>query len=86
MNQTQASFSAGGFSDIFIDIGAWSLLRFAERYNVTLVNHENFDYWLSVMPVFQVDFVNSGYGDFNDLVNQKIHAYNQNLVNSILGA
>ena len=86
MNQTQASFSAGGFSDIFIDIGAWSLLRFAKDYNVTLVNHENFDYWLSVMPVFQVDFVNSNHGDFNNLVNQKIIAYNTALVNSILNA
>lgn len=79
MNQTQASFSAGGFTDVMVDIGTWSLLRFAARYNVKLVENEKFDYWLSQMPVFQVDFVNSDKGGFNEKVNAKIHAYNENL-------
>lgn len=86
MNQTQGAFAVGGFTDLFACLGAWSLLNFAKDHNVKLIHHENFDYWLSVMPIFQADYVNSEYGDFNNLVNQKIIAYNTALVQSILNA
>lgn len=79
MNQTQASFSVGGFADFFYDIGEWSLLNFADDYNVKLIENENFNYWLSQMPVFQVDFANSSKGDFNKRVNALILEYNNNL-------
>ena len=84
VNQTQASLSVESFGDVMRDIGAWSLLKFAEKYNLTLLESENFDNWLRLMPVFQVDFANSDYGDFNRRVNEKIRARNEEIVR-ILG-
>lgn len=84
VNQTQASVSAAAASDVFEDIGAWSLLKFAEKHNVALLENENFDSWLKTMPVFQVDFANSDYGDFNRRVNEKIRARNEEIVRILL--
>ena len=84
VNQTQASLSVESFGDVMRDIGAWSLLKFAEKYNLTLLESENFDNWLRLMPVFQVDFANSDHGDFNRRVNEKIRARNEEIVR-ILG-
>lgn len=84
MNQTQASFAVGSAKEFFEIIGSWSLLRFAKDYNVTLINHENFDKWLTYMPVFQVDFCNSNHGDFNNKVNKLIIEHNQATVNRLL--
>lgn len=83
MNQTQGAFAAG-FTDIFNCIGVWSLVNFAETYNLTLLEHKDFDKWLTAMPVFQVDFVNSNKGDFNNRVNQKIIAHNTETVAKLL--
>lgn len=84
VNQTQASVSAETLGDVFRDIGAWSLLKFAEKHNAALIDNPNFDKWLSVMPIFQVDFINSDYGDFNNRVNARIREYNENLVKTLL--
>lgn len=85
MNQTQASFAVGSAGEFFEIIGSWSLLRFASDYNVALIENENFERWLTYMPVFQVDFSNSDNGDFNNRVNELIIAHNQATVDTILG-
>ena len=84
MNQAQPAFSVGGISDIFVDLFSWNLKNHSIRYNAKIIDNDNFDKWLSIMPVFQVDFVNSEYGDFNNKVNTKIIAYNQKLVAELL--
>lgn len=84
MNQAQPAFSVGGVGDLFVDLFSWNLKNHSIRYNAKIIDHEDFDKWLSIMPVFQVDFVNSDYGDFNNKVNAKIIAYNQKLVEELL--
>lgn len=84
LNQTQAAFAVNGIGEFFSALGAWSLIRFASKYNVKLVENDNFDRWLTYMPIFQVDFCNSDKGDFNNKVNEKIKNHNQNLVNTTL--
>lgn len=84
VNQTQAAMSAASLGDIFRSIGAWSLLKFAEGYNVALLENESFDEWLKYMPVFQVDFLNSDEGDFNRRVNAKIRERNEQIVRILL--
>lgn len=84
VNQTQAAVSAATVGDVFRDIGAWSLVKFAEKHNVALLDNANFDSWLKAMPIFQVDFANSDYGDFNNRVNAKIRARNEEIVRILL--
>ncbi len=84
VNQTQATLSVESVGDVLRDIGAWSLLKFAEKYNISLLENENFDTWLRALPVFQVDFANSDYGDFNRRVNEKIRARNENIVRILI--
>lgn len=84
LNQSQASLAIGSIGEFFDVIGHWSLLRFANRHNLKLLENESFDRWLTYMPVFQVDFCNSDKGDFNNKVNAKIHEHNQNIVNELL--
>ena len=84
VNQTQATLSVESVGDVLRDIGAWSLLKFAEKYNIALLENENFDTWLRALPVFQVDFANSDYGDFNRRVNEKIRARNENIVRILI--
>lgn len=80
VNQTQAAFSTETFGDVMRALGAWSLLKFAEKHNAALVENEDFYEWLRAMPVFQVDFANSSYGDFNAKVNALIRSYNEQIV------
>lgn len=84
VNQAQAAFSVASAGDVFRSIGAWSLLKFAEEYNANLLDNELFDEWLKMMPIFQVDFVNSDYKDFNRRVNEKIRARNVEIVEELL--
>lgn len=86
LNQSQASLAVGGVGEFFDMVGSWSLLRFANRHNVKLLQNKNFDRWLTYMPVFQVDFCNSEKGNFNQLVNERIKEHNQNMVNAILAS
>lgn len=73
INQAQQSFAA---SSIFSALFKWSLLKIAEDYNVKLIENENFSEWLSVMPVFMVDFSTSTKGNFNTRVNNLMIKYN----------
>lgn len=84
INQTQASMSIGRIGDLFELVSAWSLLGFASRHNLRLLNNENLDRWLTYMPIFQVDFCNSSNGNFNQKINERIKAHNQNNVNKII--
>ena len=84
VNQTQASLSVESVGDVLRDIGAWSLVKFAEDYNLSLLENEDFDEWLRVLPVFQVDFANSDKGDFNRRVNEKIRARNEEIVRTLI--
>lgn len=79
INQTQAAFAFGSFSDAMSCLFKQSLLKIASKHNVALVNHPDFEYWLEMMPIFQVDFATSTYDRFNDKANTKIRAYNQKL-------
>lgn len=84
VNQAQGTISVETAGDLLRSIGAWSLVKFAEKYNASLLDDPNFDKWLRIMPVVQVDFANSDYGDFNRRINAKIRARNEEIVR-ILG-
>lgn len=85
VNQTQAAFSAATFGDVLRGIGEWSLLKFASKHNVALLDNVGFDRWLKIMPIFQVDLANSNYGDFNNRVNAAIRARNEEIVRILAG-
>lgn len=85
MNQSQASLAVNGADEVCSVIFGWSLLRFAKSYNVALLEHEHFDKWLTHMPVFQADFINSDYMDFNARVNAAIKEHNRATVKRLLG-
>lgn len=55
----------------------WSLINLAAKSNERLLNHDHFNGWLEEMPIFMVDFSNSRKGDFNEIINEKMIAYNQ---------
>ncbi|MDR0855599.1 MAG: hypothetical protein LBN25_04435, partial [Christensenellaceae bacterium] len=79
VNQSQKTMqlgSAKGFLNTAID---WSLLNAAENLNPKLLAHEGFAERLAVMPIFQVDFVNSSKKDFNNKVNAVILDFNNKL-------
>lgn len=76
INQAQQSFAA---SSVFSALFKWSLLKIAEDYNVKLIENENFEDWLTVMPVFMVDFSTSTKGNFNTRVNNILIDYNTRL-------
>jgi len=84
INQTQHAFQLK-FGSILRNVSGWSLLNLAENHNNRLIEDENFDEWLSAMPILMVDFVTSTKGDFNAIVNQKIAQYNANLCNGGIG-
>lgn len=66
---------------------AWSLLSKAEKSNLALLDHPDFDKWLRHMPILLCDNSTSSYGDFNRRANEKMIAYNTALVNArVLGA
>ncbi|MDR2090252.1 MAG: hypothetical protein LBP62_01145 [Clostridiales bacterium] len=78
INQAQRTptFSADSIID---SIAGWSLIDMAYKYNRTLLTHPDFKEWLTVMPVFQVDYTDGMYGDFNDGVIKIINEFNANL-------
>ncbi|MDR3292513.1 MAG: hypothetical protein LBT20_00225, partial [Clostridiales bacterium] len=57
----------------------WSLLDLANRFNAKLLEQPDFKEWLSVMPVFQVDYADSMKGGFNDKVVAILNEYNRGL-------
>ncbi len=80
MNQTQAASAARSFLDVVSAVFHLSLLKTAAIHNEKLIAREDFFDLLRAMPVFQVDFVTSTYGDFNQKVNSLIRQYNEKLV------
>jgi len=66
-------------SDLWDTIFGWSLLDMANNSNNKLVHEADFADWLTVMPIFMVDFADSPNGDFNTLANEAFIAYNQTL-------
>lgn len=79
VNQTQAAMATHTFSDIVNDLTAGSLLKIAKEHNLTLLERTDFDEMLTTMPIFQVDYLTSTYGDFNNKANALIRAHNENL-------
>lgn len=76
INQLQTT---PNYDSIFNSVFTWSLTNKAQFHNEKLINYENFDRWLTVMPIVMVDFTTSKYGNFNQIVNEKIMAYNKAL-------
>lgn len=70
--------------DLFETMGAWSLLSYANKTNPYMIDHPDFDKWMKFMPVVMCDFVTSAEQDFNKRINQKITAYNRDLVQNLL--
>ncbi|MDR2046638.1 MAG: hypothetical protein LBP79_01805 [Clostridiales bacterium] len=68
---------------VFGSIIGWSLIDMAEKYNYELLCAADFSDWLSVMPVFQVDYADDMYGGFNDKVIEKINGYNAKLAECV---
>jgi hypothetical protein len=64
---------------IFEALIGWSLIDMAYKYNYTLLTQDDFKEWLSVMPVFQVDYADGMYEGFNDKVIEIINEYNAEL-------
>ncbi len=75
----QAQLTPDYLKDPLGTLGRWSLINIAATSNAKLLNNKAFDEWLSVMPIFMVDFANSRYARFNTRVNEKIIEYNRNL-------
>lgn len=65
--------------DLIKTLIGWSLLDMAAKHNIALLENENFDKWLSAMPIFVCDFSTSTDGDFNAKINEKILNYNKKL-------
>jgi hypothetical protein len=78
VNQAQKSalFKGDRIADTLL---GWSLLDLANNFNAELVNHKDFDGWLTVMPIFMTDYADSMKGGFNDKVIKKINAFNSAL-------
>lgn len=79
IDQTQAALSTNSLLDVFHDFTSGSLLKIAQKHNVALLEHPDFTEILSTMPVFQVDYLTSTYGDFNDKANALIRSHNETL-------
>ncbi|MCL2630620.1 MAG: hypothetical protein FWD49_03745 [Firmicutes bacterium] len=74
VNQAQLTPNYGkGFFQCVTD---WTLLNRAQKHNQELLNHKDFNAWLSVMPIFMCDFSDSQKGNFNKLVIEKINQFN----------
>lgn len=84
LNQTQPSSCYKTFGDALCSIYSRSLLKTAERHNVRLIEKLDLNKMLKAMPVFQVDYVTSGCGDFNGRINRAIRIFNESLVSSLL--
>ena len=70
--------------DLWETAGMWSLVRYAKKHNAEMIENPSFDGWMQVMPIVLCDFVTTESGDFNKNINEKIMAYNRNLVRGVL--
>ena len=76
--------STPSVNDPLETFGAWSLACYAKRHNAAMLEHPNFDKWMKFMPIVLFDFVTTSGGDFNRKINEKISAYNRDLVQKLL--
>lgn len=76
INQLQTTPNTGSLFNSFM---TWALVTKAQFHNKALISYENFDKWLTVMPIVMVDYTTSTYGNFNTIVNKKIMNYNKSL-------
>jgi hypothetical protein len=78
INQAQRTpkFEAASIFEVLV---GWSLIDMAYKYNYTLLMQDDFKEWLSVMPIFQVDYADGMYEGFNDKVVKIINEYNAEL-------
>lgn len=72
----QAQLTPDYLSDPLGTLLGWSLIDIAAQSNKNLLKHPNFTDWLSIMPIFMVDFANSNAGSFNTKINETIITYN----------
>lgn len=84
LNQTQPASCYKTFYDALWAIYSRSLLKTAEKHNVKLLETLDVNKLLKAMPVFQVDYVTSSYGNFNQRINRIIREYNEKLVKKLL--
>ena len=84
MNQTQAAHTFKSFKDALSAMYEHSLLKIAEKHNIKIISRPDFEKVLKAMPVFQVDFLTSDYGRFNEKANKLIRQFNEKLVKSLL--
>ncbi len=84
LNQTQPSSTFRSLRDALYSIYSLSLVHTAKKHNIKLLERPDFPQMLKAMPVFQVDFVTSSYGDFNRRANLALRDYNENLVKNLL--
>jgi hypothetical protein len=75
VNQTQLTCVVD-FGRTLNTIFSWSLLDIAETHNIEILHNPNFEEWLTVMPIYMVDYSDASYGDFNNIANAKINAFN----------
>lgn len=83
VNQTQGAFNTH-FADFDDMIGKWSLIDFANYHNPRVLDDPRFDEWLKAMPIVHTDYSNCNNKDFNKRINEKLRAYNENLVAGLL--
>ena len=76
--------STPSVNDPLETFGAWSLACYAKRHNAAMLEHPNLDKWMKFMPIVLFDFVTTSGGDFNRKINEKISAYNRDLVQKLL--
>lgn len=67
-------------------IKAYSLLDWADKTNVMLINDSRLPDWLDLIPCFWVDNATSSVGDFNNKANSIILERNRRICNELIAA
>jgi hypothetical protein len=78
INQAQKT-PTFAFGSIAQSLLSWSLIDMADKFNASLSEQPDIKDWLSVMPVFQVDYADSMKDGFNDKIMGIINEYNGQL-------
>lgn len=76
VNQAQTTPNGNDVWGIFT---GWSLIDMAARHNERMINSEEFDFWLSKMPIYMCDYTTCTRSDFNKRINEKILQFNKSL-------
>ena len=78
INQAMISPALAG-SELVNSVLGWGYLRINERHNAQLAINPNIEDWLGTMPILKVGFSDSSRGDFNELIIERINAFNRGL-------